>query len=54
MAKDVRLYLSAVDDAGGPASIGAATASVWERFAAQAPGVDFTRVFPFVEGEVRG
>ena len=33
-----------------PASIGAITASVWERFAAAEPGADFTRIFPFVEG----
>ena len=49
MAKDVRLYLGAVEARGGPAALGAATASVWERFAAAAPGADFTRIFPFVE-----
>jgi 3-hydroxyisobutyrate dehydrogenase-like beta-hydroxyacid dehydrogenase len=46
MAKDVRLYL----DAAGAAPIGAATVSVWERFAVAEPGVDFTRIYPFVEG----
>jgi 3-hydroxyisobutyrate dehydrogenase len=50
MAKDVRLYLRAVEERGGPASIGAVTASVWERFAAAEPGADFTRIYPFVEG----
>jgi 3-hydroxyisobutyrate dehydrogenase-like beta-hydroxyacid dehydrogenase len=50
MAKDVDLYLRAVDDGGGPASIAAVTASVWERFAAAEPGADFTRIYPFVEG----
>jgi 3-hydroxyisobutyrate dehydrogenase-like beta-hydroxyacid dehydrogenase len=49
MAKDVRLYLRAVEERGGPASIGAVTASVWERFAAAEPGADFTRIYPFVE-----
>ena len=50
MAKDVRLYLRAVEEHGGPASIGAVTASVWERFATAEPGADFTRIYPFVEG----
>jgi len=48
MAKDVRLYLEAVDGQGGPAAIGAVTAAVWERFATEQPGVDFTRIHPFV------
>ena len=48
MAKDVHLYLRAVEERGGPASIAAVTASVWERFAAAEPGADFTRVYPFV------
>jgi 3-hydroxyisobutyrate dehydrogenase-like beta-hydroxyacid dehydrogenase len=50
MRKDMQLYLRAVEECGGPASIGAATASVWDRFAAAEPGADFTRIFPFVEG----
>lgn len=47
MAKDVRLYLGAVEEQGGAAAVGQATASVWARFAAEEPGVDFTRIFPF-------
>jgi 3-hydroxyisobutyrate dehydrogenase-like beta-hydroxyacid dehydrogenase len=50
MAKDVQLYLRAVEDRGGARSIGAVTASVWDRFAAAEPGADFTRIYPFVEG----
>ena len=50
MMKDVQLYLRAVDDHDGPSSLGMATASVWERFAAAEPGADFTRIFPFVQG----
>ena len=50
MAKDVGLYLGAVEAQGSPSVLGPATASVWERFAATAPGVDFTRIYPFVEG----
>ena len=34
MAKDMDLYLRAVEDGGSAASIGAVTVSVWERFAA--------------------
>jgi 3-hydroxyisobutyrate dehydrogenase-like beta-hydroxyacid dehydrogenase len=49
MAKDVQLYLDAVAQQRGPASLGAVTASVWEQFAAAEPGADFTRIFPFVE-----
>jgi len=53
MTKDVQLYLRAVEERNGPASIGTATASVWERFAAAQPGVDFTRIYPFVEESQR-
>jgi 3-hydroxyisobutyrate dehydrogenase len=52
MAKDVQLYLQAVEERGVSASIGAVTASVWERFAAAEPGADFTRIYPFVDGTV--
>jgi 3-hydroxyisobutyrate dehydrogenase len=48
MAKDVRLYLSAVEEQGGPAAIGVATAGIWDRFAAAEPGADFTRIYPYV------
>jgi 3-hydroxyisobutyrate dehydrogenase len=50
MAKDVDLYLEAVEDEGGPASIGRVTASVWDQFSEREPGADFTRIYPFVEG----
>lgn len=50
MDKDVRLYLGAVGEQGGPAAIGAATGALWARFAEAEPGADFTRIFPFVDG----
>jgi len=50
MAKDLRLYLGAVGDQGAPSVLGEVTATIWERFAAVEPGVDFTRIYPFVEG----
>jgi 3-hydroxyisobutyrate dehydrogenase len=48
MAKDVQLYLHAVTDHDGPAVMGTLTAAVWGSFAAHDPGVDFTRIYPFV------
>jgi len=50
MAKDLALYLGAVGAEGTPSVLGQVTASVWERFAAAEPGVDFTRIYTFVEG----
>ena len=50
MAKDLLLYIRAVDEQCMPSSMGRVTTSVWERFAAAEPGADFTRIFPFVEG----
>lgn len=50
MSKDVPLYLGAVEAQGGPSTVGRVTASVWERFAVAEPGVDFTRIFPYVQG----
>ena len=50
MAKDLRLYLAAVDAQGVPSVLGRTTASVWERFAQVDPGADFTRIYQFVEG----
>jgi 3-hydroxyisobutyrate dehydrogenase-like beta-hydroxyacid dehydrogenase len=49
MKKDVQLYLEAIEEHSTPASLGAVTASVWDRFVAAEPGADFTRIFPFVE-----
>ena len=54
MHKDVDLYLHAVEEQGGPSSIGAVTARVWHDFADAQPGVDFTRIYPFVEGSEAG
>jgi 3-hydroxyisobutyrate dehydrogenase-like beta-hydroxyacid dehydrogenase len=49
MSKDLKLYLGAVEESGGPSTIGATTESLWERFAQAEPGVDFTRIYPFVQ-----
>jgi 3-hydroxyisobutyrate dehydrogenase-like beta-hydroxyacid dehydrogenase len=48
MAKDVRLYLAEVRAQGGPSTVGAVTAEIWEQFAAADPGVDFTRIYLYV------
>ncbi|WP_217562125.1 NAD(P)-dependent oxidoreductase [Streptomyces sp. GbtcB6] len=50
MAKDVRLFLREVDESGGAAALAAVTDAVWEAFATAEPGVDFTRIYPFVSG----
>lgn len=56
MAKDVRLYLRDAEERGSAASIGRVTVVLWEQFAAEAPGADFTRIYPFVveSGDHRG
>jgi 3-hydroxyisobutyrate dehydrogenase len=51
MAKDLDLYLRAAEDRGGSTAVAAVTVSVWERFATAEPGVDFTRIHPFVTGD---
>jgi len=48
MAKDVALYLGEAGE--GP--VGPAVARVWRAFADAEPGVDFTRIAPFVESEL--
>jgi len=48
MAKDLALYLGAVEEQGVPSVLGRVTESVWERFASEEPGADFTRIYPFV------
>src|SRR5262249_51988280 len=50
MDKDVQLYLRAVEERGGPAAVGTLVAGIWHRFAAEEPGADFTRIYPFVTG----
>jgi 3-hydroxyisobutyrate dehydrogenase len=50
MAKDLALYLQAVEAQGSPTVLGPLTAEVWDRFTAAEPGADFTRIYPFVEG----
>jgi 3-hydroxyisobutyrate dehydrogenase len=50
MAKDVRLYLESVGALSGPSEIGSLIRALWDRFAADEPGADFTRVFPYLQG----
>ncbi|MCA9506682.1 MAG: NAD-binding protein, partial [Myxococcales bacterium] len=51
MAKDTGLYLDAVTEQGGPGSVGAVVVDLWKRFAAAEPNTDFTRIYPFVDGD---
>jgi 3-hydroxyisobutyrate dehydrogenase-like beta-hydroxyacid dehydrogenase len=48
MSKDMQLYVGAVETQGAPSVLGNITASLWERFATEEPGADFTRIYPFV------
>jgi 3-hydroxyisobutyrate dehydrogenase len=50
MAKDLKLYLGAVEAQGVQSVLGPVTESVWDRFASEEPGADFTRIYPFVAG----
>jgi 3-hydroxyisobutyrate dehydrogenase-like beta-hydroxyacid dehydrogenase len=54
MLKDLRLYLAATGARGTPSFLGEVTAAVWERFTQREPGVDFTRIYPFVERSSAG
>lgn len=47
MAKDLDLYVAAVESGGTPSTVGDVTASIWRAFAEADPGVDFTRIYPF-------
>lgn len=48
MVKDLLLYRAAVQSAAAPATLGEATVGIWQRFTQDDPGVDFTRIYPFV------
>jgi 3-hydroxyisobutyrate dehydrogenase-like beta-hydroxyacid dehydrogenase len=49
MAKDLGLYLAELAGLGeGPREVGTLTAELWRRFAASAPGADFTRIAEFL------
>ncbi|HXW33492.1 MAG TPA: NAD-binding protein, partial [Acidimicrobiales bacterium] len=50
MAKDLELYLHATEAQGTPTVLAPVMTSLWQRFAASDPGVDFTRIYPFIEG----
>ena len=49
MAKDLKLYRAAVAERETPSVLGRETEAVWESFAQDEPGADFTRIYPYVE-----
>jgi len=49
MAKDVRLYLEEVKNAGSASGLAANINALWSAFDTQAPGADFTRIYPFIK-----
>ncbi|MDP6705850.1 MAG: NAD(P)-dependent oxidoreductase [Alphaproteobacteria bacterium] len=46
--KDVNLYLEAARQAGTPDAVASVTVDYWLRFKEAEPGVDFTRIYPFI------
>jgi 3-hydroxyisobutyrate dehydrogenase-like beta-hydroxyacid dehydrogenase len=54
MAKDARLFVDAVHSRQLEPVFGELAALVWERFAADQPGADFTRIFPYLSGQSSG
>ena len=48
MAKDLQLYLVEAAARGVPTAFGELTTDLWRDFSDHEPGVDFTRIFPFV------
>jgi 3-hydroxyisobutyrate dehydrogenase len=48
MDKDLKLYVSEVANRGERDVLGTVVASIWNRFASSEPGVDFTRIYPFL------
>jgi 3-hydroxyisobutyrate dehydrogenase len=47
MAKDIDLYLGAVESLRSPSVLGHLTAEIWRGFADADAGADFTRIYPF-------
>lgn len=50
MAKDVNLYLQAVEAQKLPDDLGRVTAQIWADFADAQGGADFTRIYTFIAG----
>ncbi len=48
MAKDVRLYLEEVGEAGSTSALAAEIEALWTAFDDSADGADFTRIYPFI------
>lgn len=49
MAKDLRLYVDAVEGAGTHGGVGSAVSGMWQRADDALPGSDFTRIWQFVQ-----
>ena len=48
MAKDVKLFREAAEAIGRKGGVATAVDQAWQRFLKAEPGVDFTRVYPFI------
>lgn len=51
MSKDVRLYLEGVREAALAERVGGRIGEIWQDFEDQAPGADFTRIYPWSHGD---
>jgi hypothetical protein len=51
MAKDVRLYIEMVGEAGSPESVGQTVSDVWQLADAALPGSDFTQIWQYIAGD---
>ena len=49
LEKDLRLYLEALDAAGGEAVLAPSIHELWRRLEASEPNADITRIYPFVK-----
>lgn len=49
LLKDITLYLEGARGAGVAKDMSETLVALWQRFVAAEPGVDFTRIFPFVK-----
>lgn len=51
MAKDLGLYAEAVRSGGTPSVVAEVTTAIWRSFAEDEPGVDFTRIHPYIRSQ---
>jgi 3-hydroxyisobutyrate dehydrogenase len=53
MTKDISLFLQSAEEAGVSTELARQATAIWQRFSADAPDADFTRIHQFVEAASR-